>query len=103
MIYNKGILSGIKGVNKNKEEEEFQAPIIIGCDGANSIISRKLKLYEMDMKNTAVAIRCYYEGVKGLTDQIELHYVEEVLPGYFWLFPAGEGIANIGIGLRRVM
>lgn len=101
LVYDKGILSGIKGINNNKEEEEFKAPIIMGCDGANSIVSRKLKLYEMDMKNTAVAIRCYYKGVKGLTDQIELHYVEEVLPGYFWLFPAGDGIANIGIGLSK--
>ena len=55
----------------------------------------------MDMKNTAVAIRCYYEGIEGLTDQIELHYVEEVKPGYFWLFPAGEGKANIGLGLSK--
>ena len=73
----------------------------MGCDGANSIVARKLGLYEMDMENTAVAIRCYYEGVEGLSDQIELHYVDEVKPGYFWLFPAGEGKANIGIGLSK--
>ena len=62
----------------------------MGCDGANSIISRKLGLYEMDMDNTSIAIRCYYSGVEGLTDQIELHYIREVNPGYFWLFPAGD-------------
>ena len=73
----------------------------MGCDGANSIIARKLGLYEMDMENTAVAIRCYYEGVEGLSNQIELHYVSEVKPGYFWLFPAGNGKANIGIGLSK--
>ena len=55
----------------------------------------------MDMKNTAVALRCYYKGVEGLTNQIELHYLEEVNPGYFWLFPAGNGTANIGIGLSK--
>jgi flavin-dependent dehydrogenase len=27
--------------------------------------------------------------------------VKEVNPGYFWLFPAGEGRANIGIGLSK--
>ena len=53
------------------------------------------------MDNTAVAIRCYYEGVEGLSNQIELHYISEVKPGYFWLFPAGEGKANIGIGLSK--
>ena len=53
------------------------------------------------MDHTAVAIRCYYEGVKGLSNQIELHYIKEVKPGYFWLFPAGGDKANIGIGLSK--
>ena len=92
---------GVIGKTKNGDEEEIRAPIIMGCDGCNSIVARKLGLYEMDMENTSVAVRCYYEGVKGLTDQIELHYVKEVNPGYFWLFPAGEGRANIGIGLSK--
>ena len=39
--------------------------------------------------------------MEGLTDQIELHFVDEVLPGYFWMFPAGKNIANIGIGLSK--
>ncbi len=92
---------GVKGKTKNGNEEELRAPIVMGCDGYNSIVARKLGLYEMDMKHTSVAIRCYYEGVKGLTDQIELHYVKEVNPGYLWLFPAGDGRANIGIGLSK--
>jgi flavin-dependent dehydrogenase len=46
-----------------------------------------------------VALRCYYQNVGGLTDQIELHFVEEVLPGYFWIFPLEDGHANVGIGM----
>ena len=92
---------GVIGKTKNGDEEEIRAPIVMGCDGCNSIVARKLGLYEMNMENTSVAVRCFYEGVKGLTDQIELHYVKEVNPGYFWLFPAGEGRANIGIGLSK--
>mgnify|MGYP003960471181 FL=1 len=88
---------GVRGKSKTGELEEFHAPLILGCDGYNSIVARKLGLYEMDMDNTSVAVRCYYEGVKDLTDQIELHYVKEVNPGYFWLFPAGNGKANIGL------
>jgi flavin-dependent dehydrogenase len=55
----------------------------------------------MDMKHTAVGIRCYYDNVKNLTDQIELHYVEETNPGYFWIFPAGKNRANVGVGLLK--
>ena len=101
LVYNENKISGVKGIDNNGVEETISAPIVLGCDGPNSIIARKLGLYKMDMKNTAVAIRCYYEGIEGLTDQIELHYVEEVKPGYFWLFPAGEGKANIGLGLSK--
>ena len=57
--------------------------------------------YKKDMEHTAVAIRCYYEEVEGLSNQIELHYIREVKPGYFWLFPAGGNKANIGIGLSK--
>jgi len=101
LVYEHSRIAGIKGETKEGQEEIFKAPIIMGCDGANSIVARKLGLYEMDMENTAVAIRCYYSGVEGLTDQIELHFIKEVNPGYFWLFPAGEGKANIGIGLSK--
>ena len=87
IVYEGNAISGIKGTNIEGHEEILEAPIIMGCDGANSIVARKLGLYEKDMENTAVAIRCYYEGVEGLSDQIELHYVDEVKPGYFWLFP----------------
>ena len=58
-------------------------------------------LYSMDMEHTAVGIRCYYENVGDLTDQIELHYIEEINPGYFWIFPAGKNRANIGVGLLK--
>tara|TARA_Y100001970_G_scaffold291495_1_gene428859 strand:- start:1335 stop:2555 length:1221 start_codon:yes stop_codon:yes gene_type:complete len=100
ILYDNGKIVGIKG-KQNKQNQEINAPIILGCDGAKSTIARKLGFHTEDKDNTAIAIRCYYEGVKDLTDQIELHFVDEVLPGYFWLFPAGENIANIGIGLSK--
>jgi|TARA_B110000438_G_scaffold28507_2_gene27548 geranylgeranyl reductase family protein len=101
ILYENSDIVGITGETKEGKEKIFKAPIVMGCDGANSIISRKLGLYEMDMDNTSIAIRCYYSGVEGLTDQIELHYIREVNPGYFWLFPAGDNLANIGIGLSK--
>ena len=100
IIYENDRIIGIEGIS-NGIKEKFYAPILLGCDGANSIIARKLNLYSEDTANTAIAIRCYYKNVKDLSDQIELHFVDEVLPGYFWLFPAGNGIANVGIGMSK--
>ena len=101
LIYDKDKIAGIRGINQDGKEQVIEAPIVMGCDGANSIIARKLDAYKRGMDNTAVAIRCYYEGVEGLSNQIELHYISEVKPGYFWLFPAGNNRANIGIGLSK--
>ena len=100
IIYDNKKIIGIEGT-QDKKKQKLYASIILGCDGPNSLISKKLGLYEEDEANMAIAVRCYYKGVKGLSDQIELHFVDEVLPGYFWIFPAGDGLANIGIGLSK--
>ena len=101
LIFENDFVTGIKGKTNDGSEQEIRAPLVLGCDGPTSIVSRKLGVYEMEMEHTSVALRCYFEGVDGLTDQIELHYVRELNPGYFWLFPAGEGRANIGLGLSK--
>ena len=101
LLYDGGRVVGISGVDQNGANKTIEAPIILGCDGANSVIARKSNTYKRDLDNTAVAIRCYYEGITGLSNQIELHYISEVKPGYFWLFPAGGNRANIGIGLSK--
>jgi len=91
---------GIKGKEKNSNEElSFRGNIVFGADGYKSIVARKIKLYEHDPKHWVVALRCYYKNVADLTDQIELHYVDEVIPGYFWIFPLENGYANVGIGM----
>ena len=65
---------GVKGKSKEGSEKEFKGSIVFGADGPNSIVSKRMGLYSMDMEHTAVGIRCYYENVGDLTDQIELHY-----------------------------
>ena len=92
---------GVSGKTDSGDRKEYRANIVLGADGPNSIVSKKAGLYQMGMDHTAVGIRCYYENVKDLTDQIELHYVEEINPGYFWIFPAGKNRANIGVGLLK--
>ena len=101
LIFENNMVVGVKGCTKGDQEKEFRSNLVFGADGPNSIVSKKSGLYDMNMEHTAVGIRCYYENVKDLTDQIELHYVKEMNPGYFWIFPAGENRANIGVGLLK--
>jgi len=100
LIIEDGYVCGIKGKEKgNNQEQSFRSNIVLGADGYKSIVARKLGLYEHDPKHWVVALRCYYKNVADLTDQIELHYVDEVIPGYFWIFPLENGYANVGIGM----
>ncbi len=100
LVIEEGQVRGVSGRHENSGDEQvFHGDIVLGCDGFNSMVARKSGLYQHDSAHWMVAVRCYYEGVAGLTDQIELHFVDPVLPGYFWIFPLQNGTANIGVGM----
>jgi flavin-dependent dehydrogenase len=56
----------------------------------------------MEHKHFSAGIRAYYKGVSGMDKDnfIELHFLKDFLPGYFWIFPLPNGMANIGVGMR---
>lgn len=99
LIKPNGQALGVRGRMDTGREAEFNAKVVIGADGFNSIVSRKSGLYDHDPDHTLVATRAYYSGISGLSDAIELHYIKEVLPGYFWIFPLENGMANVGLGM----
>jgi len=91
-------LAGIKG-NKNGKEMEFRARVIVGADGVAGITARKLGATNTAEAHQDAGLRAYYENVEGMGDKIELHFVKESLPGYFWIFPLPGKRANVGIGM----
>ena len=34
-----------------------------------------------------------------MNGNIEVHFVKSIMPGYFWIFPLENGLANVGIGM----
>ncbi|MCC7263354.1 MAG: NAD(P)/FAD-dependent oxidoreductase [Candidatus Latescibacteria bacterium] len=100
LLFSEGRVCGVRGQrDEGGEELEFEGRLVLGCDGFNSVVARRTGLYTHDPRHGIVALRCYYEGVTDLKDQIELHFVDQVLPGYFWIFPMEEGRINVGIGM----
>ena len=100
IIMENDYVAGLKGTNLDTNEEmEFRAKIIVGADGAHSIIAKKLKVDEVDDSHYVSAIRAYYKGVEGMKGMIEIHFVEDLMPGYFWIFPLENGLANVGVGM----
>ncbi|MCW3122726.1 MAG: geranylgeranyl reductase [Flavipsychrobacter sp.] len=90
-------------VNMTHEGTEYEitAPVIIGADGDKSIVRKKYLSENTSPKTYAVGLRGYYEGVTGMHDEnfIELHFLPEMLPGYLWVFPLPNGVANVGVGI----
>lgn len=88
-------------VKRNGQEEDVRAPITVGADGPYSVVVRELGMDQLDEKHYCAGLRWYWEGVTGFHERnhIEIHFVEESIPGYFWIFPMADGKANIGLGM----
>ncbi len=100
LIWDKDQVVGVKLRDKETNEvKDVYANIIVGADGARGIVAKEVGQDKTDDRHLVVAMRQYYEGVKGMKDKIEIHFVDEVLPGYFWIFPLDNGQANVGVGM----
>lgn len=76
--------------------------LLVVADGAHSRFSRTIAGLEKDPAHHAAALRAYYRNVGELSEQgfIELHFIKDITPGYFWVFPLPDGMANVGLGMR---
>lgn len=90
---------GVKGKDSKGKEHEFRANITVGAGGVYSLLAREMKVNHNDPNHMCTAVRAYYENVEGLNNNIELHFIDSILPGYFWIFPLDNGKANVGVGI----
>jgi len=79
----------------------FSAKMIVGADGAHSVISKSLGDIKVEKEHYSAGLRVYYENVSGFHNEgyIELHFFKDILPGYLWIFPLAGNKANVGIGM----
>ncbi|MCX8197798.1 MAG: NAD(P)/FAD-dependent oxidoreductase [Candidatus Micrarchaeota archaeon] len=90
--------AGVK-VRRGESLLEFKAKLVVGADGANSMVARKAGYAKIEPRHYCSAIRGYYSGVSGLRGNIEIHFLPEAMPGYFWIFPLSASEANVGVGM----
>jgi len=83
------------------EKRAISTEMAAGADGLNSIARSKLSNRKLDTGYYCMAIRTYFTGVTGFHPEnfIELFFLKELLPAYFWVFPEVGGQANVGLGL----
>ena len=83
---------------------EVDARLVVVADGSNSRIGRALGTERDRGCPQGMAIRGYFTSPRHDEPWIESHLdvrdaAGNVLPGYGWIFPVGDGRVNVGVGL----
>jgi flavin-dependent dehydrogenase len=80
--------------------DELRADFVIGADGATSHVARSAGLVESERVLWGFAVRCY------LDQPVDLPAITlweqtpwRAFPGYGWIFPGPQGVANVGVGI----
>ncbi len=78
----------------------YRAHLVVGADGANSVVARGSGLAVDDPRHIAVAQRAY-ATVAGDVDvgEAAFFFDETLFPGYGWMFPMAGGRVNVGVGI----
>ncbi|MDN4471403.1 geranylgeranyl reductase family protein [Demequina zhanjiangensis] len=85
---------------------EYRAPLIISADGVSGRLALGLGIERKVNRPMGVAVRTYIETPRHAEEWMEGHLEiwdgergnSKLLPGYGWIFPLGDGTANVGLG-----
>ena len=84
-------------------QRSYQARVVVAADGNSSRLSLAMGLAKRDDRPLGVAVRTYYTSPRHdddyLESWLELWDGDRLLPGYGWVFGAGDGTSNVGLGL----
>lgn len=80
---------------------EIRCSLLIIANGAQSAFTRNHAKLSYKAQGFSAGVRGYFSNVKNLhSDQfIELHFLQQCLPGYLWIFPLPGGEANVGLDM----
>lgn len=101
LIKNNGFIHGVKA-NVMGDLCEIKGDVIVAADGVESVIARKAGM--KTNKIPSLSDTGFQYEMSGIdienTDMIQLFFGFKTAPrGYVWIFPKGNDIANVGIGI----
>jgi geranylgeranyl reductase family protein len=77
----------------------LSAPLVVGADGAESLVARRAGLRRTDRRHIGLSQRAYVDGIKVDEGEATIWFDEDLYPGYGWMFPMSDGRANVGVGM----
>ncbi|WP_157248824.1 geranylgeranyl reductase family protein [Nonomuraea typhae] len=86
-----------------KDGVTYRARLVVAADGNSTRMALGMGLHKREDRPMGVAVRTYFTSPRHDDDYLEtwleLWDDETLLPGYGWIFPVGDGTANVGLGL----
>jgi flavin-dependent dehydrogenase len=79
-------------------DDELHAGVLVGADGAESVVRRAAGTRPHPVSTLAVAIRGYAPEPPGQPGAMVITTTPQRWPAYAWSFPIGDGRANVGYG-----
>jgi menaquinone-9 beta-reductase len=81
-------------------DDDIEARVVVGADGANSVVRRALGVAANAPEHVAIAVRGYLDSPPpdGLVDELLIVLEEPGSLAYAWAFPLPGGGANVGYG-----
>lgn len=76
---------------------EIEAKHYVIAVGANIGLLRRNGFVDSNIA-LATASRSYYEVGQDIANSFDFFYEKDLMPGYGWVFPVGNGTINIGVG-----
>ncbi len=98
-------VSGVKYEYRG-EQKELNAKIVIGADGVESRVGRWAGLKtHIHFKDMECCVQVTASNINNLNaNTLYFYFGEKYAPGgYFWIFPKGGNIANIGLGISGMV
>lgn len=89
-------------VSSSGETFDLKSRVVIGADGAYSLIAREAGLpISRDPLDYGVGYQFEMVGVEHDPEYVDMYLGEDVAPGsYAWIIPKGSDVANVGTGVR---
>jgi geranylgeranyl reductase family protein len=108
VVLEEGKVVGVKGVDvKTMEKLEFRANITIDASGAAGVLKRSMMKIGLDFTLDDDETMITYREIRRLAKPQDLTYADIFLDmdlapgGYWWLFPMGKEMINVGVGVVK--
>jgi len=104
LLFKDDKVSGVK-VEIAGEKKEIKAKIVIGADGIESRVGRMAGLKTFtDFREMESGTQITASNIKVSQDTCYFYFGKDVAPeGYLWIFPKGNNLANIGLGVSGMI